>query len=67
MTARMEWPELRALIAARIPQPVIQRLTSVPPTELKHLRPQLKALRTELRVNGQVRVAAGGHVKVPTS
>ncbi|WP_406238466.1 DUF6493 family protein [Nocardia sp. NBC_01009] len=37
------------MIAARIPQPVIQRLASVPPAELKHLRPQLKALRTELR------------------
>ncbi|GAA4581261.1 DUF6493 family protein [Planotetraspora phitsanulokensis] len=49
MTARIEWSELRALIAARIPQPVIQRLASVPPAELKHLRPQLKALRTELR------------------
>ncbi|GLZ02586.1 hypothetical protein Acsp03_00530 [Actinomadura sp. NBRC 104412] len=49
MTARIEWPELRALIAARIPQPVIARLAPIPPAELKHLRPKLKALRTELR------------------
>ncbi|WP_442024974.1 hypothetical protein [Nocardia sp. 2YAB30] len=49
MTAPIEWSELHALIAARIPQPVIQRLASIPPAELKHLRPQLKALRTELR------------------
>ncbi|MFI0351334.1 DUF6493 family protein [Actinomadura sp. 9N407] len=49
MTARIEWPELRALIAARVPQPVIARLGPVPPAELKHLRSNLKSLRTELR------------------
>ncbi|WP_395110465.1 DUF6493 family protein [Actinomadura sp. SCN-SB] len=49
MTAQIEWPELRALIAARIPRPVIARLAPIPPAELRHLRPKLKALRTELR------------------
>jgi hypothetical protein len=48
-TDRVEWAELRALIAARIPERVLRRLAYVPAHELAHLRPHLKALRTELR------------------
>lgn len=47
--ARVEWSELRALIARRIPEHVLRRLAYAPADELAHLRPQLKALRTELR------------------
>jgi hypothetical protein len=47
--ARVEWSELRALIARRIPEHVLRRLAYTPADELAHLRPQLKALRTELR------------------
>lgn len=47
--ARVEWSELRALIAQRIPEQVLRRLAYTPADELAHLRPQLKALRTELR------------------
>ncbi len=43
------WPELRALIARRVPEPVLRRLAYVPADRLAPLRPRLKALRTELR------------------
>ncbi|MFJ6617869.1 hypothetical protein ACIQOW_09910 [Kitasatospora sp. NPDC091335] len=42
------WDEVRALIAARIPQGVVDRLFPVPATELRHLRTPLLRLRTEL-------------------
>src|SRR5258707_4466553 len=48
-TARVEWSELRALIAQRIPEQVLRRLAYTPADDLKHVRPQLKALRSELR------------------
>jgi hypothetical protein len=47
--ARVEWSELRALIAQRIPEQVLRRLAYIPADELTHVRPQLKALRSELR------------------
>src|SRR5438445_3740401 len=47
--ARVEWSDLRALIAQRIPEQVLRRLAYTPADELKHVRPQLKALRAELR------------------
>lgn len=47
--ARVEWSELRALIAQRIPEQVLRRLAYIPADELTHVRPQLKALRAELR------------------
>ncbi|MGH3415131.1 MAG: DUF6493 family protein, partial [Actinocrinis sp.] len=46
---RVAWPELRGLIASRVPEPVLRRLAYVPADRLAPLRPQLKALRTELR------------------
>jgi hypothetical protein len=46
---RVEWSELRALIARRIPERVVRELAYVPAEELAHLRPRLKALRTQLR------------------
>lgn len=48
-TTRVDWPELRALIAGRVPERVLRRLAYTPADELAHLRPQLKALRTQLR------------------
>ncbi|MFE7560492.1 DUF6493 family protein [Kitasatospora sp. NPDC057500] len=42
------WDEVRALIAARVPQGVIDRLSGVPATELGHLRAPLRRFRTEL-------------------
>ncbi|MER6363533.1 DUF6493 family protein [Kitasatospora sp. NPDC001527] len=42
------WDEVRALIAARVPQGVIGRLSPVPAAELRHLRAPLRKLRTEL-------------------
>lgn len=47
--ARVEWSELRALIAGRVPERVLRRLAYTPADELAHLRPHLKALRTQLR------------------
>lgn len=47
--ARVEWSELRALIAQRIPEQVLRRLAYTPADELEHVRPQLKALRSQLR------------------
>ncbi|HEU5353038.1 MAG TPA: DUF6493 family protein [Actinocrinis sp.] len=47
--ARVEWSELRALIAERVPERVLRRLAYTPAGELAHLRPNLKALRTQLR------------------
>ncbi|MFE4973924.1 DUF6493 family protein [Kitasatospora sp. NPDC056651] len=44
----ISWDEVRALIAARIPQGVIDRLSPVPAVELRHLRAPLRKLRTEL-------------------
>ncbi|MFG3055429.1 DUF6493 family protein [Kitasatospora sp. NPDC048239] len=44
----INWDEARALIAARIPQGVIDRLRPVPAAELRHLRTPLRKLRTEL-------------------
>ncbi|MFE4517019.1 DUF6493 family protein [Kitasatospora sp. NPDC056783] len=44
----ISWDEVRALIAARIPQGVIDRLSPVPAGELRHLRAPLRRLRTEL-------------------
>ncbi|MFI8086526.1 hypothetical protein ACIF6L_37755 [Kitasatospora sp. NPDC086009] len=44
----ISWEETRALIAARIPQGVIDRLRPVPAGELRHLRTPLRKLRTEL-------------------
>jgi hypothetical protein len=46
---RVEWEHLRALIAGRVPEPVVRRLAYIPAADLAHLRPHLKALRTELR------------------
>lgn len=42
------WDEVRALVAARIPQGVIERLRPVPAAELRHLRAPLRKLRGEL-------------------
>ncbi|MBS2966934.1 hypothetical protein KGA66_28125, partial [Actinocrinis puniceicyclus] len=47
--ARVEWPELRTLIAGRIPERVMRRLAYTPAHDLAHLRPHLKTLRTQLR------------------
>ncbi|MGV9268202.1 hypothetical protein ACWDRR_26460 [Kitasatospora sp. NPDC003701] len=44
----ISWDEARALIAARIPQGVIDRLRPVPAAELRHLRTPLRKLRAEL-------------------
>ena len=46
---RVEWAEVRTLIAGRVPERVVRRLAYIPAAELAHLRPHLKALRTELR------------------
>ena len=54
---RVEWPELRALIAGRIPERVVRRLAYLPADALAHLRPQLKALRTQLRA--ELKAGAG--------
>nr|WSX78752.1 DUF6493 family protein [Streptomyces sp. NBC_00899] len=43
------WDELRALIAGRVPQHVIERLSGVPASRLRHLRAPVKALLGELR------------------
>lgn len=45
----VEWSELRALIAERVPERVLRRLAYTPAEELAHLRPNLKSLRTQLR------------------
>ncbi|MFF2660466.1 DUF6493 family protein [Kitasatospora sp. NPDC058032] len=42
------WDEVRALIAARLPEAVVDRLSPVPARELHHLRAPLRRLRTEL-------------------
>ncbi|WP_344329445.1 DUF6493 family protein, partial [Kitasatospora putterlickiae] len=42
------WDEVRVLIAARVPQGVIDRLSPVPAAGLGHLRAPLRRLRTEL-------------------
>ncbi|MFB7471340.1 DUF6493 family protein [Kitasatospora sp. NPDC056184] len=44
----ISWDEVRALIAARLPQRTIDRLSPVPAAELRHLRTPLRKLRTEL-------------------
>ncbi|MFJ9690534.1 DUF6493 family protein [Kitasatospora sp. NPDC101183] len=44
----ISWEELRALIAARVPQGVVERLSGVPAAELGHVRVPLRKLRTEL-------------------
>ncbi|MFJ3791444.1 hypothetical protein [Kitasatospora sp. NPDC090091] len=44
----ISWDEVRALVAARIPQGVIDRLRPVPAAELGHLRAPLRKLRTQL-------------------
>ncbi|MEU1286907.1 DUF6493 family protein [Kitasatospora sp. NPDC005856] len=44
----ISWEEVRALIAARVPQGVIKRLSPVPAAELSHLRTPLRKLRAEL-------------------
>ncbi|MFG2915126.1 DUF6493 family protein [Kitasatospora sp. NPDC048298] len=44
----ISWEEVRALIAARVPQGVIERLSPVPAAELGHLRAPLRKLRAEL-------------------
>ncbi|MER8188427.1 DUF6493 family protein [Kitasatospora sp. NPDC094015] len=44
----VSWEEVRALIAARVPQGVIERLSPVPAAELSHLRAPLRKLRAEL-------------------
>ncbi|WP_316528159.1 DUF6493 family protein [Kitasatospora brasiliensis] len=44
----ISWDEVRALIAARVPQGVIDRLSPLPVAELRHLRAPLRGLRTEL-------------------
>ncbi|WP_121179226.1 DUF6493 family protein [Streptomyces sp. 1114.5] len=44
----ISWEEVRALIAARVPQGVIERLSPVPAAELRHLRGPLRKLRSEL-------------------
>ncbi|MFF1904497.1 DUF6493 family protein [Kitasatospora sp. NPDC058218] len=44
----ISWDEARALIDARIPQGVIDRLGPVPAAGLRHLRTPLRKLRTEL-------------------
>ncbi|MFF7454160.1 DUF6493 family protein [Kitasatospora sp. NPDC008115] len=48
MIGAISWDEVRALIAARVPQGVIDRLSGVPATELGHLRAPLRRFRTEL-------------------
>ncbi|MEE1783265.1 hypothetical protein PUR71_10115 [Streptomyces sp. SP17BM10] len=45
----VDWAELRALIAGRVPQHVIERLAGIPDSRLRHLRAPLKALLGELR------------------
>ncbi|WP_042450260.1 DUF6493 family protein [Streptacidiphilus jiangxiensis] len=45
----MDWTELRALIAGRVPQNVIERLAGISASQLRHLRAPLKALLKELR------------------
>lgn len=45
----VEWTEVRALIAGRVPQQVIERLAGMPASRLRHLRASLKSLRSELR------------------
>ncbi|MFI6151281.1 DUF6493 family protein [Kitasatospora sp. NPDC051170] len=47
-TEAISWEELRALIAARVPQGVIERLSGVPAAELSHVRAPLRELRAEL-------------------
>ncbi|WP_031073276.1 DUF6493 family protein [Streptomyces sp. NRRL WC-3742] len=47
-TEAISWEELRALIAARVPQGVIERLSDVPAAELSHVRAPLRKLRTKL-------------------
>ncbi|WP_431676445.1 DUF6493 family protein [Kitasatospora sp. KL5] len=42
------WDEVRALIAGRVPGPVIERLSGVPAEQLAHLRTPLRRLRSEL-------------------
>ncbi|MEU2631112.1 hypothetical protein ABZ641_29445, partial [Kitasatospora sp. NPDC007106] len=42
------WDEVRALIAARLPGAVIERLSGVPADRLDHLRAPLRRLRSEL-------------------
>ncbi|MEV6209425.1 DUF6493 family protein [Kitasatospora sp. NPDC051914] len=42
------WDEVRALIAGRVPGPVIERLSGVPAERLAHLRTPLRKLRSEL-------------------
>ncbi|MFD5921353.1 hypothetical protein ACFVYP_33380 [Kitasatospora sp. NPDC058201] len=44
----ISWDEVRALVAARFPHGVIDRLGPVPAAELRHLRAPLRKLRTEL-------------------
>ncbi|MFE2724460.1 DUF6493 family protein [Kitasatospora sp. NPDC059327] len=44
----ISWEETRALIAARIPQGVIDRLRPLPAAGLRHLRTPLRKLRTDL-------------------
>ncbi|GHF37688.1 hypothetical protein GCM10018790_14200 [Kitasatospora xanthocidica] len=44
----ISWDDVRALIADRVPQGVIDRLSPVPAGELRHLRTPLRKLRTEL-------------------
>ena len=45
----LDWTELRALIASRVPQNVIDGLADLPVTRLRHLRAPLKAHLSELR------------------
>ena len=45
----VDWTELRALIASRVPRYVIERLAGIPAPQQRHLRAPLKALLSELR------------------